>query len=55
MGVSAALVRNAAITGAGPTQDFTVADFGTPKAAIFIASYGVSDGTPAAHAHNVLW
>ncbi len=47
MGVSVRIVRQAAITGGGPTQDFTVSGFGTPKVAIFIVTAAVTDGTIA--------
>ena len=51
MGVTAATIRVACDTSTG-NQDITTADLGglTPKAALFIVSYGVTDGTPAAHA-----
>ena len=52
MGVTVAVTRAAAETDAPPnTQDFTTADLGglTPKAALFIATYGVTDGTQADH------
>jgi len=45
--VTVAVTRTAANTSTG-TQDFTTTDLGgqTPKAAIFITSYAVTDGTP---------
>lgn len=47
--ISVAMVEQPAIT-AGSTQTFTVADFGTPKAAMFIVTNATVVGTPAEHA-----
>jgi len=53
MGVTVAITRVACETDAAPnTQDITTADLGdlTPKAAIFIVSYAVTDGIAASDA-----
>ena len=49
MGVNVATTRSA-IRGTAGTQDFTVTDFGTPKAALCFFNYCTSDGTPASNA-----
>ncbi len=43
-------MRAAAITGGGPTQDFTISGFGTPKAALFIVTNATADNIRADHA-----
>jgi hypothetical protein len=48
MGVKTAIITAAANTATG-TQDFTKAGFGTPKAAIFLATRGITDATIADH------
>lgn len=48
--VIARSVRAAAITSGGPTQDFTISGFGTPKAALFIVTSAITDATSADHA-----
>ena len=45
-----AIVQQAMLTGGGPTQDFTSSGFGTPKGAIFFATYGTANGTVVDHA-----
>lgn len=45
-----AVVQQAARTGSTGTQDFTVSGFGTPKAALFFASFGTAAGTAVNHA-----
>jgi len=45
MGFTSAIAEAAAITSGGPTQDFTVSGFGTPKAAMFVVTKGVTLGT----------
>ena len=50
MAVSIRVTRSAINTSTG-TQDFTVSGFGTPKAAMFILTSAVTDGTEAAHAY----
>jgi hypothetical protein len=49
MAVDVAVTRVACNTALG-TQDITIASFGTPKAAMFILSYSITDGTAAADA-----
>ena len=49
MAVDIATVRAAATTSV-ETQDFTISGFGTPKAAMFIVTKGVTDNTAAAGA-----
>lgn len=49
MAIKAAVARVASNTGTG-TQDITVTDFGTPKAALFFINYAITDGTAADHA-----
>jgi len=47
MSVNVRQVRAEAITSGGPTQDFTVAGFGTPKAAIIIVNLATVNGVSA--------
>lgn len=47
MAITSTVTRVACNTSTG-TQDITVSGFGTPKAALFICSVGVTDGTAAA-------
>jgi len=50
MGIAVGIVRQAAITSGGPTQDFTVAGMGTPKAAVFVLTTAVTNATSQAGA-----
>lgn len=45
-----AVVKSAAPTSNGGTQDFTVTGFGTPVCVMFFLSYGTSNGTAVDHA-----
>lgn len=45
-----AVVKSAAPTSNGGTQDFTVTGFGTPVCALFFLSYGTTNGTAVDHA-----
>jgi len=49
MGVRFEIIQSAAPTTSG-TQDFVFSGFGTPKAAILIASYATANGSDASHA-----
>lgn len=48
--VGVAVVKSAAPTSNGGTQDFTVTGFGTPSCALFFLSYGTANGTAVDHA-----
>lgn len=51
MAVSVAVMQAAATVNTAPyTQDFTIAGFGTPKAALFFVTWGTVNGTAGAHA-----